>query len=139
MKVFSPRLICLALVLLASSINLSGCKEKEALEKDLNQVYVKGHGEGAKGASARIIEELAVQRGYGYTPAYVPVREPAWVQKVWIPDHLGTDDVLVSGHWVYIVIEESKWHIQQPRFPARKMPVITPQKGILEELPVERK
>ncbi len=137
MKVSSPRLICLALVLLASLI--SGCKEKKDIEKDLNQVYIKGHGEGAKGATAKIIENLAIQRGYGYTPAYVPVREPAWVQKVWIPDHLGTDDVLVSGHWVYIVIEESKWHIQQPRYPARRMPVITPQKSILEEVPVERK
>lgn len=54
--------------------------------------------------------------------AYAPVMLPAKVIKVWVPAKRSSQDrrVLIGGHWVFLVIQESDWlldhevHPQQP-------------------------
>lgn len=44
---------------------------------------------------------------------YVPVMLPAQVERVWIYDHVTPSGDMVTGHWVFIVLREQKWHIEQ--------------------------
>jgi hypothetical protein len=43
---------------------------------------------------------------------YTPIMQPPQVQRVWVPDHLNTDGDLVSGHWVYLLLEPARWFLE---------------------------
>jgi hypothetical protein len=43
---------------------------------------------------------------------YTPIMQPPVVQRVWVPDHLNADGDLVSGHWVYLLLEPSRWFLE---------------------------
>ena len=40
---------------------------------------------------------------------YVPVVTPPRVQRVWIPAHIDESGDLVAGHWIYLMLERSRW------------------------------
>ncbi|MBF0485818.1 MAG: TraV family lipoprotein [Candidatus Omnitrophica bacterium] len=50
----------------------------------------------------------------GYVKPYLPVMVPPRVVKVWIPAHTvsGDKDVLVAGHWTFVMVEEPGWYIK---------------------------
>ena len=71
-------------------------------------------------------QELIVKRAYGYTKPFVPVLEYPRVQKIWIPDHIGAEDCLVSGHWVYIKLKPPTWLQVDEEQQGIQIPVIVP-------------
>ena len=40
---------------------------------------------------------------------YVPVVTPPRVRRVWIPAHVDELGDMVSGHWLYLMLERSRW------------------------------
>jgi hypothetical protein len=58
------------------------------------------------------------------------VVEPADVRLVWLPAHKSkySPEVLVSGHWVYIMVKESTWFIDSQAKNEVKVPLIIPYK-----------
>jgi hypothetical protein len=51
---------------------------------------------------------------------YTPIMQPPVVQRVWVPDHLNASGDLVSGHWVYLLLEPSRWFLET--YPAVSTP-----------------
>lgn len=51
---------------------------------------------------------------------YTPIMQPPVVQRVWVPDHLNANGDLVSGHWVYLLLEPSRWFLET--YPAASTP-----------------
>jgi hypothetical protein len=43
---------------------------------------------------------------------YTPVMQPPQIQRVWVPDQLNSTGDLVSGHWVYLLLERSQWALE---------------------------
>ena len=42
---------------------------------------------------------------------YVPVMNPPRVQRVWTPAYVNDAGDLVSGHWVYLLLQPSRWFL----------------------------
>ena len=59
---------------------------------------------------------------------YFPVYESGRVQKVWVPAHVAQEDkdVLVAGHWAFVMVEEPHWYIQDHGMDKIAVPVILP-------------
>lgn len=50
----------------------------------------------------------------GDAAPYFPVYEPGKVRKVWVPAHVASQDrdVLVAGHWAFVMVEGPHWYIE---------------------------
>lgn len=42
---------------------------------------------------------------------YVPVVTAPRVQRVWIPAHVDEAGDMVAGHWIYLMLERSRWFV----------------------------
>jgi hypothetical protein len=64
----------------------------------------------------------------GYDAPYFPVYENGRVEKVWVPAHVAREDkdVLVAGHWVFVMVESPHWYIESPSEKRIAVPVILP-------------
>lgn len=124
------KLLAIALVILINS----GCAAtKITVKKDADKVmdaYMQAVASGRLDAASYIKENLKISKAFGYVKPYVPVIEPAHVAMVWIPAHKSKDgaDALVGGHWVYLVVEESKWFIDTESKQEARIPIIIPYK-----------
>ena len=114
----------------------SGCAASKGLVKDrpnkVMDVYLEALSNGRTDAVNYIKENLKVNKAFGYVKPYVPVVEPADVRLVWLPAHKSkySPEVLVSGHWVYIMVKESRWFIDSQTQGEAKIPLIVPYKEI---------
>lgn len=112
----------------------SGCAASKGLVKDspnkVMDVYLGAVASGRADAVNYIKENLKVNKAFGYVKPYVPVVEPADVRLVWLPAHKSkySSEVLVSGHWVYIMVKESHWFIDTQEKDNAKIPLIVPYK-----------
>ena len=128
MKVW--KLSAIILVLLITS----GCSASKGLVKDspnkVMDVYLEAVSSGRADAVNYIKENLKISKAFGYVKPYVPVVEPADVRLVWIPGHKSkySSEVLVSGHWVYIMVKQSRWFIDAQSQGEAKIPLIVPYK-----------
>jgi len=72
----------------------------------------------------------ALQMGaqMGYTKPYLPVFQEPKIIKVWIPPHKSKDDqnVLIAGHWSYVMIEDPSWYIDNEITKEMSVGVIVP-------------
>jgi hypothetical protein len=93
-------------------------------------VYLKGVSNGRADSVNYIKENLKISQAFGYVKPYVPVVKPADVRLVWIPAHKSeySSEVLVSGHWVYLMVEASAWFIDAQSDDKAKVPLIVPYK-----------
>ena len=128
-----------ALKLLAAILVLlmtSGCVASRGIVKDdqnkVMDVYMKALSSGRIDAASYIKENLKIDKAFGYTKPYLPVVIPADVRMVWLPAHKlkNSHDVLVSGHWVYIMVKGSTWFIDEQANDNAKIPLIFPYKDI---------
>ena len=126
-----------ALKLLAAILVLlmtSGCAASKGIVKDdqnkVMDVYMKALSSGRIDAASYIKENLKIDKAFGYVKPYVPVVEPADVRMVWLPAHKSkySPEVLVSGHWVYIMVKDSRWFIDAQSNDQAKIPLIVPYK-----------
>ena len=128
-----------ALKLLAAILVLlmtSGCVASRGIIKDdqnkVMDVYMQALSSGRTDAASYIKENLKIDKAFGYTKPYLPVVIPADVRMVWLPAHKlkNSHDVLVSGHWVYIMVKGSTWFIDEQANDNAKIPLIFPYKDI---------
>ena len=112
----------------------SGCTSTKALVKNnpnkVMDVYLEAVLSGRVDSVNYIKENLKINQAFGYVKPYVPVVEPADVRLVWLPAHKSRSapEVLVSGHWVYIMVKESTWFIDAQSKNEAKIPLILPYK-----------
>jgi len=112
----------------------SGCAASKGLVKDspnkVMDVYLGAVSSGRADAVNYVKENLKVNQAFGYVKPYVPVVEPADVKLVWLPAHKSkhSPEVLVGGHWVYIMVKQSRWFIDAQAQGEAKIPLIVPYK-----------
>jgi len=112
----------------------SGCAASKGLIKEtpskVMDVYLEAVSSGRTDAVNYIKENLKIDKAFGYVKPYVPVVEPADVRMVWLPAHKSkySPEVLVSGHWVYIMVKDSRWFIDAQAKNEVKIPLIVPYK-----------
>ncbi len=122
----------LAIILVLLITN--GCAASKGLVKDspnkVMDVYLEAVSSGRADAVNYIKENLKVNKAFGYVKPYVPVVEPADVRLVWLPAHKSkySSEVLVSGHWVYIMVKEPRWFIDTQEKGNARIPLIVPYK-----------
>ena len=110
----------------------SGCAASKGLVNDspnkVVDVYLGAVSSGRADAVNYIKENLKVNKAFGYVKPYVPVVEPADVRLVWLPAHKSkySSEVLVSGHWVYLMVKQSRWFIDSQTQGEAKIPLIIP-------------
>lgn len=123
----------LTLIILIISTT-SGCAGSRQIVKDSRNktvdTYLAAVSSGKSDAVNYIRENLKIHKAFGYVKPYVPVVEPADVRMVWIPPHKSRQDpnTLVSGHWVYIMVRETRWFIDAQNKDKAKIPLIIPYK-----------
>lgn len=133
MKALKHLTIILALLI------TSGCVASKRLVKDspnkVMDVYLGAVSSGRADAVNYIKENLRVNQAFGYVKPYVPVVEPADVRLVWLPAHKSkySPEVLVSGHWVYIMVKEPRWFIDSQTQGEVKIPLIVPYKETIKK------
>ncbi len=100
---------------------------KDSKAKTMMDVYASATGQSQKDVAQFIENNLKENKTFGYTKPYIPVVNEPVVRKVWIPDHKSDDnsDVLVAGHWVYLMIQPSTWFIDG-KSRDTKLPIIVP-------------
>lgn len=93
-------------------------------------VYLEAVSSGRVDAVNYIKERLKIDKAFGYVKPYVPVVQPADVRLVWLPAHKSkySSEVLVSGHWVYIMVKQSRWFMDTKAGDKAKIPLIIPYK-----------
>ena len=96
-----------ALITLMLLISISGCAsvarqsntllDKPVLMKDIDTANVDAH--------------FKEQKTFGYVQPYIPVVQEPVVRKVWVPDLKSNadPDVLIAGHWAYVMVRGPKW------------------------------
>jgi hypothetical protein len=71
-------------------------------------------------------QSIRLRPDAGYDAPYFPVYEPGRVEKVWVPAHVAREDkdVLVAGHWTFVMVEEPHWYIQDHGMDNIDVPVV---------------
>ena len=130
MKAWKLTLIIL-IILTTSGCALSKGTIKESRNNKVIDTYLSAVSSGRTDSASYIRENLKINQAFGYVRPYVPVMEQADVRSVWIPAHKSKEDpnTLISGHWVYIVVRESRWFIDAQKNSNVKIPLIIPYKG----------
>jgi len=112
----------------------SGCTSTKALVKEnpnkVMDVYLQAVSTGRADSVDYIKENLKISQAFGYVKPYVPVVEPADVRMVWIPSHKSktVPEVLVAGHWIYIMVKQSSWFVDSQAKADAKIPLVLPYK-----------
>ena len=112
----------------------SGCVASKGLVKEspnkVMDVYQEAVSSGRADAVNYIKENLKIDKAFGYVKPYVPVVEPADVRMVWLPAHKSkySPEILISGHWIYVMVKESSWFIDAQSNDQVKIPLIVPYK-----------
>lgn len=57
---------------------------------------------------------LTLDAPLGVVKPYTPVIYPPRVIKVWVPSHILSQnrDIMVGGHWAFVMLERSRWFIE---------------------------
>ena len=91
---------------LAAVVVLGGCTPKALTGEPVDLYAVQG------GLRQRPAPDLGpAGPAVGPEAPYVPVMKPPRVQRVWIPATVNDAGDLVSGHWVYLELQPSRWLI----------------------------
>jgi len=120
-------------VILVILIN-SGCAASKISVKDkpsrTKDAYLEALASGRVDAADYIKQHLQLSKAFGYVKPYMPLVDPAEVRLVWVPAHKSGDssDVLVSGHWVYLMVKPSRWYIDRQGDDKVEIPLIVPHK-----------
>ena len=83
----------------------------------MSDIYAQTAGEAQQDVARFIENNLKAEKTFGYVKPYIPVVQEPVVRKIWVPDHKSADDpdVLVGGHWMYVMLEGPKWFVDGER------------------------
>jgi hypothetical protein len=104
------RPVPVARLVLLIPLALAACTRVTALEgppRDLHTVYTE-----ALAAPHQPPTLQAKPLAVGPEAPYTPVMQAPQIQRVWVPDQLNSTGDLVSGHWVYLLLERSQWSLE---------------------------
>lgn len=112
---------------------MNGCASGRGIHKDKLQpmnmidVYASAVGQSQNDVAKFVENNLKEQNTFGYVKPYIPVVNEPIVRKVWIPEHKSENnsDVLVAGHWVYLMIQPAMWFVDGKTIDT-KFPIIIP-------------
>ncbi len=126
--------VILLVILTSSGCALSRNNLKPDKDKAIDS-YLDAVSKGRMDSLNYIKDNLKLNKTFGYVKPYVPVVEPPQVAMVWIPAHKSkdTDEVLVSGHWVYIMVHNARWFIDLENKTEGKLPIIVPYKETIKK------
>ena len=123
------RLLVLALCAAALSV-LSGCTPKpyRGEARDLHAEM------GSRREPVHAPQLKQSPAAFGPEAPYLPLVQPPNVRRVWVTAHLNEAGDLITGHWVYLMLEPSSWLLKdyegpkrlELRLPARA-PIALPQ------------
>jgi hypothetical protein len=117
------------IVLLTSGCSLSARGPVSVVRKDA--VTLGGTYRAAARSSGAEKESQTVVWGVdtGHVKPYVPVVLPPKVIKVWVPAHVsgGEREVMVGGHWAFVMLRPAEWFIDRQQGMDQEMSVIIPQ------------
>lgn len=125
----------LSIILTLTVIWINGCASArvddrvERKPRTMMDVYSRASGQAKKDVSQFVENNLRQEKTFGYVKPYIPVMNEPVVRKVWIPDHKSKDnpDVMIAGHWNYMVIQAPSWFIDHELKEAQ-IPIIVPTK-----------
>ena len=93
--------------LLSASV-LAGCTPKALTGEPVDLYALQG------GLRQRPAPELeSAGPAVGPEAPYVPVMKPPRVQRVWTPAYVNDAGDLVAGHWVYLLLQPSRWFLEE--------------------------
>ena len=126
-------MVYLKIILILGVLWIEGCLSGKAIQKDkvkpitMMDIYSQSMGQSQKDVAQFIEHNLTEQKTFGYVKPYIPVMNGPVVRKVWVPDHKAQDDadVMVAGHWSYVMIQPPAWFIDGKSADTR-LPVIIP-------------
>ena len=124
------KFLAIALIILSNG----GCAASKAVVKDSQNMvvdtYLEALNSGKSDSANYIRENLKFAQAFGYVKPYAPVVRQADVRLVWIPAHKSKEDpsTLVSGHWVYIMVKEAGWFIDDQSSDKVHIPLVIPYK-----------
>ena len=91
---------------LVAVVVLGGCTPKALTGEPVDLYAVQG------GLRQRPAPDLGpAGPAIGPEAPYVPVMRPPRVQRVWTPAYVNEAGDLVSGHWVYLELQPSRWFL----------------------------
>lgn len=104
-------IICLLLTSGCSTVERDPLKEGS---REMADIYLKSMKDAKEDVGQYVANQLKEHQTFGYVKPYVPVIEPPMVKKVWVPDHKSEEDgnMLIAGHWVYLMIQGPRWFIE---------------------------
>lgn len=121
----------LLISVILSSFGCSAARKFTKAEQDtVMDIYLQALSSGRRDAVEFIRNNLKVNKAFGYVKPYVPVVEPAAVRLIWLPAHKSKYDsnTLVSGHWVYVMLNPNRWFIDSQANDKGTISVIVPHK-----------
>lgn len=103
---------------------LSGCAPKPytGAARDLHAEM----GQAGEPLQAPVLESSP--GALGPEAPYLPLVQPPDVKRVWITAHLNEAGDLIAGHWAYLMLRPSSWHLRydSPREFKLRLPVAPP-------------
>ncbi len=126
-------MVWLKAILLMGIIWINGCAwhkavaQKRVQPMTMMDIYAQSTGDAQKDMAKFIENNLKEQKTFGYVKPYIPVMNEPVVRKVWIPDHKSEEDadVMIAGHWSYVMIQPPTWFIDEKKIDAR-LPIVVP-------------
>lgn len=101
--------VAIALLLLAGA---AGCASAPPAGPPIPQVLEQVSRAGALKAGEVIEQTLKEQETFGYVAPFAPVVLPPEIRRIWVLTHVSPDGHLVSGHWVYMRLQDWRWFIE---------------------------
>ncbi len=110
-----------ASITIAIIVLTSGCVHGNTQERlkakspaRMSHIFVQATGAASHDTALYVEERLKEQKTLGYVKPYIPVVIPPIVKKAWVPGHKSYDDpsILVGGHWVYLMVQDAKWFVE---------------------------
>lgn len=112
-----PRLTIGAVLLALAAA--SGCASAPPPAPSIPQVLEQVSRAGLMKAGEIIEQTLKEQETFGYVAPFAPVVHPPEIRRVWVLTHVSPDGNLVSGHWVYMRLQDWRWFIEAEAAPLR--------------------
>jgi len=125
------------LLVLITIVLTCGCAHVQS-ERSVKDVYEKSTLKIDMGKIRDAQDGLHKRTGLGYVTPYVPIVSAPKTIKVWIPDYISkkNPNVLVSGHWVFMLLTSGGWELQKEG--SQRPKVLIPRKIDLSSMGKEK-
>jgi len=125
------------LLILITIVLTCGCAHVQS-ERSVKDVYEKSTLKIDMGKIRDAQDGLHKRTGLGYVTPYVPIVSAPKTIKVWIPDYISkkNPNVLVSGHWVFMLLTSGGWELQKEG--SQRPKVLIPKKIDLSSMGKEK-